>query len=77
LAELFTRRFLADPSSAVRAALMWQSSDEREDGVTHGWQAWLRWWPVDSFFPASAAQKEVDAIRAKTTKSRVFYVEGM
>ena len=26
---------------------------------------------------ASAAQKEVDAIRAKTTKSRVFYVEGM
>jgi uncharacterized protein (DUF1330 family) len=26
---------------------------------------------------ASAAQKEVDAIRMKTTKSRVFYVEGM
>jgi uncharacterized protein (DUF1330 family) len=26
---------------------------------------------------ASAAQKEVDAIRVKTTKSRVFYVEGM
>jgi uncharacterized protein (DUF1330 family) len=26
---------------------------------------------------ASTAQKEVDAIRAKTTKSRVFYVEGM
>ena len=26
---------------------------------------------------ASTAQQEVDAIRAKTTKSRVFYVEGM
>ena len=28
------------------------------------------WW-------ASAAQKEVDMIRVKTTKSRVFFVEGM
>ena len=27
-------------------------SDEIEDGVAHGGQAWLRWWPVDSFFPA-------------------------
>ena len=26
---------------------------------------------------ASTAQKEVDALRMKTTKSRVFYVEGM
>ena len=37
LADLFMRRFLADPSSAVRASLRRQSSDERDDGVTHGW----------------------------------------
>ena len=29
------------------------SHDEVDDGVAHGRQAWLRWWPVDSFFPAS------------------------
>jgi hypothetical protein len=28
-----------------------QSNDELDDGVAHGWQAWLRWWSVDSFFP--------------------------
>src|SRR5271155_4493691 len=53
LADLFTLLFCTDPSSAVRATLRWWSSEERDDGVTHGWQAWLRWRSVDSFFPAS------------------------
>src|SRR5665648_124583 len=53
LAELFTRRFRVDPSSAVRASLRRQSNDELDDGVAYGWQAWLRWRPVDSFFPAT------------------------
>jgi len=53
LADSFTRRFGADPSSAVRTSLRWQASDELDDGVAHGRQAWLRRWPVDSFFPAS------------------------
>ena len=33
------------------ALLRWYSSEEFEDGVTHGGQGRLRWWPVDSFFP--------------------------
>src|SRR5664279_6319363 len=53
LADSFTRRFGVDPSSAVRASLRRQSSDELDDGVAHGRQAWLRRRPVDSFFPAS------------------------
>jgi hypothetical protein len=53
LADLFTPLFCTDPSSAVWATLRWWSSEERDDGVTHGWQAWLRRWSVDSFFPAS------------------------
>ena len=51
LADSLMQRFRADPSSAARASLRWQSNDEPDDGVAHGWQAWLRWWPVDSFFP--------------------------
>jgi hypothetical protein len=35
----------------MRATLRWQSNDELDDGVTHGWQAWLRRRSVDSFFP--------------------------
>jgi cysteine synthase len=50
---LFTRRPRADPPLAMRASLRWGSSDERDDGVTHGRQAWLRRRFVDSFFPAS------------------------
>jgi hypothetical protein len=42
----------ADPSSAVRASLK-RPNYEVDDGVAHGWQAWLRRWPVDSFFPVS------------------------
>ncbi len=53
LADLFTPHLRADPPLAVRAALRWQSSDNLDDGVTHGWQAWLRRRSVDSFFPAS------------------------
>src|SRR6266536_1645886 len=41
-----------DPSSAVRASLK-RPNDEVDDGVAHGWQAWVRRWSVDSFFPAS------------------------
>src|SRR6266702_7022260 len=51
LAYLFTPHLRADPPLAVRAALRWQSSDDLDDGVTHGWQAWLRRRSVDSFFP--------------------------
>ena len=52
LADLLTRQSRAEPSSAVRA---WpeRSNDEIDDSVAHGGQAWLRWWSVDSFFPAS------------------------
>jgi hypothetical protein len=53
LADSFMQRFGADPSSAVRTSLRWQSSDERDDGVAHGRQAWLGRWSVVSFFPAS------------------------
>ena len=42
----------ADPSSAVRASLK-RPNYEVDDGVAHGWQAWLRRWSVDSFFSAS------------------------
>ena len=49
----FTPLLVANPFSAVRASLKRWSSDEFDDGVAHGWQAWLRRWPVDSFFPAS------------------------
>jgi hypothetical protein len=38
LADSFTQRLCADPSSAVRASLRWQSNDERDDGVADGWQ---------------------------------------
>jgi hypothetical protein len=48
----FTPQSRPDPLSAVRAALK-RSHDEIDDSVAHGWQAWLRWWSVDSFFPAS------------------------
>jgi hypothetical protein len=39
----------ADPSSAVRASLTRQSTDELDDGVVHDRHAWLRRWSVDSF----------------------------
>src|SRR3989442_8599670 len=42
----------ADPSSAVRASLK-RPNYEVDDGVAHGWQAWLRRWCVGSFFFAS------------------------
>ena len=35
----------------MRASLRWGSSDERDDGVTHSRQAWLRRRFVDFFFP--------------------------
>ena len=52
LADLFRPLRVADPSSAVQASLWRWSSDEFEDGLTHGWQGWFRRWPIDSFFPA-------------------------
>jgi hypothetical protein len=55
LADLFTLRLRTEPPSAVRAMLRRRSSDELDDGVTHGWQAWLRRWSVASFFRPSIA----------------------
>jgi hypothetical protein len=42
----------ADLSSAVWASRIWWPKNESDDGVAHGRQAGLRWWPVDSFFPS-------------------------
>ena len=36
LADSLMRRLCADPFSAVRAALRWQSTEDLDDGVTHG-----------------------------------------
>jgi hypothetical protein len=52
LADSFKLHSCADPCSAVRASLRWRSKHEIGDGVTHRWQAWLRRWSIDSFFPA-------------------------
>src|SRR5262245_30853022 len=52
LADLFALRFAANPFFAARASLRRWSSDEFEDGLTHGGQCRSRRWPVDSFFPA-------------------------
>lgn len=52
LAELVTRRPLANPFSTMRTSLRRWSSEVREDGVAHGGQGRLRRRPVDSFFPA-------------------------
>jgi hypothetical protein len=41
----------ADLSSAVRASLRSWLNDEIDDGLAYGWQARLRRWTVDSFFP--------------------------
>jgi len=51
LADLLTPLLVANPFSTVRASLRRWSSEEFEDGLTHGWQGRLRWRPVDSFFP--------------------------
>ena len=42
----------ADPFSTVRASLGRRLGDERNDGVTDGGQAWLRWRSVDFFSPS-------------------------
>jgi hypothetical protein len=52
LADLLTPLLVANPSSAMRAPLLWWFGDKFEDGLTHGGQCRLRWRPVDSFFPA-------------------------
>jgi len=52
LADSFTPLLFADLSSAVRASRIWWPKNESDDGVAHGRQAGLRWWPVDSFFSA-------------------------
>ena len=53
LADLLTPLLDTNPFSTVRASFRWQLSDERDDGVADGRQAWLRRRAVDSFFPAS------------------------
>ena len=50
--QICFRRRAVEPSSAVRASLR-RSKHEIGDGVTDRWQAWLRRWSVDSFFPVS------------------------
>src|SRR6516162_9230268 len=52
LADLLTPLFGANPFAAVRASLRWRKSKDLEDGLAYGGQGRLRWWPVDSFFPA-------------------------
>ena len=52
LADLLTPLLVANPSSAMRAPLLWWLDDKFENGLTHGGQCRLRWRPVDSFFPA-------------------------
>ena len=50
LVDLFTLLLFTDLSSTIRASLRSWSNDEFDDGVAYGWQARLRWRPVDSFF---------------------------
>src|SRR5215831_8010554 len=52
LADLFKLHVRTYPFVAVRASLRRHSSDESDDGVTDGRQAWLRRRSVDSFFPS-------------------------
>jgi hypothetical protein len=52
LADLLTPLLVANPSSAMRAPLLWWLGDKFENGLTHGGQCRLRWRPFDSFFPA-------------------------
>jgi hypothetical protein len=42
LADLLTPLLVANPFSAIRATLLRWLGDEFEDGLTHGWQGWLR-----------------------------------
>src|SRR6476620_3090087 len=42
LADLLTPLLGANPFSTVRTSFRWQLSDERDDGVADGRQAWLR-----------------------------------
>ena len=53
LADLPTLLLVADPFSTVRASVLWWSSYEFEDRLSHGGQTGLRRWSVESFFSAS------------------------
>src|SRR5580704_7094496 len=53
LADLLTPLLDTNPFSTVRASFRWQLSNERDNGVADGRQAWLRRRSIDSFFPAS------------------------
>ena len=57
--RLLTPLFVAEPFSAVRAALRWRSRDEFEDSVSDGWQSWLRRRPTDSFFPSCCCEAAI------------------
>jgi hypothetical protein len=50
LADLLTPLLDTNPFSTVRASFRWQLSNERNDGVADGRQAWLRRRSIDSFF---------------------------
>ena len=43
--------FGAEPRSTVRTSPRIWLNDEADDSVAHGWQSWLRRWPVDFFSP--------------------------
>ena len=58
LADLFTLLGAA-PSSTIRTSPIRQSSDESDDGVAHGWQGWLRWRSIDSFFPLHLSEAAI------------------
>lgn len=53
LADLLMPLLAANPFLTMRASLRRWSSDEFENGVTHGRQGWLGRRPIDSFFSAS------------------------
>ena len=53
LAESLMQRPAANPFSTVGTSLWRLSKDEFEDGVSYGWQRWLRRRAADSFFSAA------------------------
>src|ERR1700730_12992724 len=69
LADLRTPLPAANPFSTMRASLRWWSSEDFEDGVTHGGQSWPRRRPVDSFFSALLLRGGDAAGRRKRSSS--------
>jgi len=70
LVGLLTPLLVANPFSTVRASLRRWSSEEFEDGLTHGWQGRLRWRPVDSFFPPCCCEPAMLDVAAGAPPTR-------